>query len=258
MRYAAPRPAAARRARLERLRLAGAQHEVRRRPVRALPVRPVLRLQGRPGLPLRPDRGRFFGMREAVRWPRPKLAVFKFASCDGCQLIAARLRGRAARAWPARSRSRTSSRPRARSPKGPYDLTLVEGSITTAHDAERIQQVREQSRVLVTIGACATAGGIQALRNFADVERVHRAPSTRHPSTSRRSTTSTPIVAARARRLRAARLPDRQAASSSRCWAPSCAGGSPNIPSYQRVPRVQAARQRVRDGGPRHAVPRAR
>ena len=53
--------------------------------------------------------------------------------------------------------------------KGPYDLTLVEGSITTAHDAERIQQVRKQSKFLVTIGACATAGGIQALRNFKDV-----------------------------------------------------------------------------------------
>ena len=53
---------------------------------------------------------------------------------------------------------------------GPYDLSLVEGSVTTAHDAERIREIRRQSRYLVTIGACATAGGIQALRNFADVE----------------------------------------------------------------------------------------
>ncbi|HCV42335.1 MAG TPA: oxidoreductase, partial [Bacteroidetes bacterium] len=50
--------------------------------------------------------------------------------------------------------------------KGPYDVSLVEGSITTSHDAERIHQVRQQSKVLITIGACATAGGIQALRNF--------------------------------------------------------------------------------------------
>ena len=57
----------------------------------------------------------------------------------------------------------------ARAP-GPYDLSLVEGSITTPHDAERIREVRRVSRRLVTIGACATAGGIQALRNFADVE----------------------------------------------------------------------------------------
>jgi coenzyme F420-reducing hydrogenase gamma subunit len=54
--------------------------------------------------------------------------------------------------------------------RGPYDLSLVEGSITTPHDAERIQRVRQTSKFLVTIGACATAGGIQALRNFKDVQ----------------------------------------------------------------------------------------
>jgi coenzyme F420-reducing hydrogenase gamma subunit len=54
--------------------------------------------------------------------------------------------------------------------KGPYDLSLVEGSITTSHDAESIQKIRRASRWLVTLGACATAGGIQALRNFRDVK----------------------------------------------------------------------------------------
>jgi coenzyme F420-reducing hydrogenase gamma subunit len=53
---------------------------------------------------------------------------------------------------------------------GPYDVSLVEGSITTAHDAERIKEVRKQSKFVVTIGACATAGGIQSLRNFKDVK----------------------------------------------------------------------------------------
>jgi coenzyme F420-reducing hydrogenase gamma subunit len=52
---------------------------------------------------------------------------------------------------------------------GPYDVGFVEGSITTPHDAARIRQVRESCRTLVTIGACATSGGIQALRNMADV-----------------------------------------------------------------------------------------
>jgi len=54
--------------------------------------------------------------------------------------------------------------------RGPYDISLVEGSITTPHDAERIHQVRRASKFLITIGACATAGGIQALRNFKDVK----------------------------------------------------------------------------------------
>jgi coenzyme F420-reducing hydrogenase gamma subunit len=56
--------------------------------------------------------------------------------------------------------------------KGPYDLSLVEGSITTQHDAERIHQVRRNSKLLVTIGSCATVGGIQALRNFKDVKNL--------------------------------------------------------------------------------------
>jgi coenzyme F420-reducing hydrogenase gamma subunit len=99
---------------------------------------------------------------------KPKLAVWKFASCDGCQLslldVEDELLALAERVEIAyfleASRATVA---------GPYDLSLVEGSITTAHDAERIKDVRAQSKALVTIGACATSGGIQALRNFADV-----------------------------------------------------------------------------------------
>jgi coenzyme F420-reducing hydrogenase gamma subunit len=99
---------------------------------------------------------------------RPKLAVWKFASCDGCQLslldcedeLLALADAIEIASFPEASRAVSG---------GPYDLSLVEGSITTPADARRIQDVRRRSRRLVTIGACATAGGIQALRNFADV-----------------------------------------------------------------------------------------
>jgi coenzyme F420-reducing hydrogenase gamma subunit len=100
---------------------------------------------------------------------KPKLAVWKFASCDGCQLSVLScedelltLTSRIEIAYFLEASSAVV--------KGPYDLSLVEGSITTPHDAERIQQIRKQSRFLVTIGACATAGGIQALRNFRNVK----------------------------------------------------------------------------------------
>jgi coenzyme F420-reducing hydrogenase gamma subunit len=100
---------------------------------------------------------------------RPKLAVWKFASCDGCQLSLLdcedellAIAGEVEIAYFLEARRATI--------KGPYDLSLVEGSVTTAHDAERIQEVRRVSKKLVTIGACATAGGIQALKNFADVD----------------------------------------------------------------------------------------
>ena len=90
---------------------------------------------------------------------KPKLAVFKFASCDGCQLSLLDCEDEllAVVGEVQVANFLEASREVA---KGPYDLTLVEGSITTAHDAERIQMVRKQSRFLVAIGACATAGGI--------------------------------------------------------------------------------------------------
>jgi coenzyme F420-reducing hydrogenase gamma subunit len=100
---------------------------------------------------------------------KPKLAVFKFASCDGCQLSLLDLEDEllAIAGEVEIAHFAEASRAMAR---GPYDLTLVEGSITTPHDLERVQEVRRASKALVTIGACATAGGIQALRNGKDVK----------------------------------------------------------------------------------------
>ena len=98
----------------------------------------------------------------------PKLALWKFASCDGCQLSLLDCEDELLAVAGAVQISHFLEASRA-VVKGPYDLSLVEGSITTAHDAERIHQVRRASKRLVTIGACATAGGIQALRNFKDV-----------------------------------------------------------------------------------------
>ncbi|MBA1148623.1 oxidoreductase [Ectothiorhodospiraceae bacterium WFHF3C12] len=100
---------------------------------------------------------------------KPKLAVWKFASCDGCQLSLLDCEDELLAVAGA---VQIASFPEASSAsvEGPYDLSLVEGSVTTPHDARRIREIRRQSRRLVTIGACATAGGIQALRNFADVD----------------------------------------------------------------------------------------
>jgi coenzyme F420-reducing hydrogenase gamma subunit len=99
---------------------------------------------------------------------RPKLAVWKFASCDGCQLSILSCEDEL---LTLANQIEIAHFPEASSAvvKGPYDLSLVEGSITTPHDAEWIQKIRRASRSLVTIGACATAGCIQALRNFRGV-----------------------------------------------------------------------------------------
>jgi sulfhydrogenase subunit delta len=100
---------------------------------------------------------------------RPKLAVFKLASCDGCQLTLLDCEDELLALAGAVEIAHFTEATRA-TVAGPYDVALVEGSITTAVDAERIQEIRAHSRVLVTIGACATSGGIQALRNFKDVD----------------------------------------------------------------------------------------
>jgi coenzyme F420-reducing hydrogenase gamma subunit len=102
--------------------------------------------------------------------PRPfKLAIWKLASCDGCQLSLLdcedellQLAGALEIAYFLEASSATA--------RGPYDLSLVEGSISTPEDRERIQAIRASSRRLVTIGACAATGGIQALRNFARLD----------------------------------------------------------------------------------------
>jgi sulfhydrogenase subunit delta len=128
-----------------------------------------------------------------VAVPRqPRLAVWKFASCDGCQLSVLdceddllAIAGAVDIAYfPEATRGKI---------RGRYDLSLVEGSITTPHDAERIHDVRRRSRVLVTIGACATSGGIQALRNFSDVKEYIAIVYAR-PDYIETLATSTPIA----------------------------------------------------------------
>ncbi len=124
---------------------------------------------------------------------RPRLAVWKFASCDGCQLSLLDCEDELlalAEVVHIAHFAEASSAMEA----GPYDLSLVEGSITTPADAQRIREVRRQSRFLVTIGACATAGGIQALRNFADVKE-YLAVVYAQPQYIETLATSTPIAA---------------------------------------------------------------
>jgi sulfhydrogenase subunit delta len=126
------------------------------------------------------------------RRKKPRIGVFKFASCDGCQLsfldaedeLLAVAGAVEIAYFPEASRAMR---------KGPYDIAFVEGSITTHADAQRIQQIRRRAKMLVTIGACATSGGIQALRNWQNVDEfvrlVYATPQFIHTLSS-----STPIA----------------------------------------------------------------
>ncbi|MCP9452730.1 MAG: hypothetical protein NNA23_08615 [Nitrospira sp.] len=123
---------------------------------------------------------------------KPKLGVFKFASCDGCQLSILNLEDELLLLGEALDIAYFPEASSRMDP-GPYDIALVEGSITTEEDRERIKAVREQAKVLMTIGACATAGGIQALRNWADIESYKQVVYPR-PDFVRTLATSTPIA----------------------------------------------------------------
>ncbi|QDT61409.1 NAD-reducing hydrogenase HoxS subunit delta [Stieleria bergensis] len=123
---------------------------------------------------------------------KKRLGVFKFASCDGCQLSLLscedeliELAGMIEIVHFLEASSRVDP--------GPFDVALIEGSITTEKDAQRIREIRHQSKTLVTIGACATAGGIQALRNWADHEEFI-ASVYAHPEYIETLSTSTPIA----------------------------------------------------------------
>ncbi|NJD59503.1 MAG: oxidoreductase [Anaerolineales bacterium] len=123
---------------------------------------------------------------------KPTVAVYKFSSCDGCQLSLLNLEdelldlvGVVELAYFLEARRQTLP--------GPYDIALVEGSVSTPHEAERIQEIRKQCKTLVAIGACATSGGIQALRNTASLDdlalKVYE-----HPEYLHSLPTSTPIA----------------------------------------------------------------
>ena len=96
---------------------------------------------------------------------KPRLGVFKFASCDGCQLSLLdcedellTVAGRLEIAYFLEATRRPL--------EGEFDVALVEGSISTSGQEEEIRDIRKRSRFLITLGACASNGGIQGLRNF--------------------------------------------------------------------------------------------
>lgn len=122
---------------------------------------------------------------------KPKLAVWKFSSCDGCQLMLLDCEDELL-AIADEVRISYFLEATRKVERGPYDISLVEGSITTPHDIMRIREVRQNSKILITLGACATSGGIQALRNFVNVKDYVRAVYA-HPEYIDTLTTSTAI-----------------------------------------------------------------
>jgi Ni,Fe-hydrogenase III small subunit len=183
------------------------------------------------------------------------LAVWKFASCDGCQLTLLDCEDELLALADMVTIAHFLEASSAVQP-GPYDVSLVEGSVTTSRDAERIRQIREQPRMLVTIGACATAGGIQALRNFGDVAEFASVVYA-SPAYIDTLATSTPISAHVPVdfELRGCPIDRRQLLEVLTALLVRAQAGHPGC---QRVHRVEAPWAHMRDGGRWDPVPRAR
>ena len=183
---------------------------------------------------------------------KPKLGVFKFASCDGCQLslldcedeLLAVAGAVQIAFFPEASREYV---------EGPYDVTLVEGSITTPHDLEAIKEIRAQSKVLITIGACATAGGIQALRNWKDVTEFTRYVYA-HPEYISTLETSTPVAdhVTVDFELRGCPINKWQLIEVVNAFLHA---RKPNIPTYSVCVECKRRSTLVRHGGPGHPLP---
>ncbi len=191
---------------------------------------------------------------EAHASGKPKLAVFKFSSCDGCQLQLLNLEdalldlvGAVEIAYFLEARRRELP--------PPYDIGLVEGSISTPEEEDRIQHVRRDCKYLIAIGACATSGGIQALRNWANVDEF-AALCLPQPRASQHAGDGHADRRPRVRRLRTPRLPG-EPASVAGVGLRAVGGPQAEHPHAQPVHRVQAARIAVRAGDRRPALPGA-
>jgi sulfhydrogenase subunit delta len=123
---------------------------------------------------------------------KPTVAVYKFSSCDGCQLALLNMEDEILDLAKAVNIAFFLEATRAVQP-GPYDISIVEGSITTQHEIERIKEIRRESKILIALGTCATAGGIQALRNFTDAGQYANTVYA-HPEYLNYLKTATPIA----------------------------------------------------------------
>ncbi|HUH82600.1 MAG TPA: hypothetical protein VLX33_01825 [Nitrososphaerales archaeon] len=103
-----------------------------------------------------------------------KLGVFKFSSCDGCQLSILDAEDELLSLLD-KVELRDFLEASSASAGAPYDIALVEGSVSALEEVERIVRIRKESKMLVAIGACATSGGLQALRNWSRLGLVEPA-----------------------------------------------------------------------------------
>ncbi len=102
---------------------------------------------------------------------RLKLAVFSLTSCDGCQVV---LLQAFKQLLQLERYIEISHFPllKDKNKRGPFDISIVEGSVVNKRDIKKIKQIRKKSKILIALGTCATHGGVQAVKNFMPQDKV--------------------------------------------------------------------------------------
>jgi len=127
--------------------------------------------------------------------PKPTLAFFDFASCEGCQIEFTNYGDEATLELLKHIDIVEFREAMTETSPGRIDIALVEGSFTREEDRARLQDIRHRAKVVIAYGACACTGGINALKNHQDdfAEYVYGADAS---MPHLRSGTARPISAA--------------------------------------------------------------
>ena len=95
---------------------------------------------------------------------KPKVAFFDFTSCEGCQLQVLNCEDELLDILGAveivQFREAIDDR------REDYDIAFIEGAFTRESDRPRLEQIRKNAKIVVALGACATTGGLNVLKNF--------------------------------------------------------------------------------------------
>lgn len=102
----------------------------------------------------------------------PKIAVFDFTGCEGCEL---QLTNNEETLGAFLSAVEIVSFREASSAVGDdYEVALIDGAISRPDEIERIKAIREQAKILVALGSCACFGGVHRLKNAYDLDEANR------------------------------------------------------------------------------------
>jgi len=123
---------------------------------------------------------------------KPRVAIFDFACCEGCQLQIVNLEEEILNLLdiiqPVEWREAMSEQ------STEYDIAIIEGSITRAEDEERLKKIRERAKILIALGACATIGGVNKLKNLFPLQDVREIVYAKHADMPHLNTMATKAV----------------------------------------------------------------